>query len=167
MLSGSHDRRTCAYFPRKFLANKLAIASSLSTLRKTYKTRRRRRSTSRYTGERETRHHDDPIQRERRSREGGAEQEVSLLAFEVGGLRITWQPISNSFLRGISRMSRSVSYIHRAVSRTRGRCKYLKYLRDTFFKYRNKFFKTFRYFVVPKQHFLSFTFLRISIAFIL
>ena len=65
MLSGSHDRRTRAYFLRKFLANKLAIASSLSTLRKTYKTRRRRRSTGRYTGERKTRHHNDSIQRER------------------------------------------------------------------------------------------------------
>jgi len=68
----------------------------LSTLRKTYKTRRRRRSTGRYTGERKTRHHNDSIQREReRERErdeagrGKTEQEVSLLAFEVGGLRIT------------------------------------------------------------------------------
>lgn len=86
----------------------------------TYKTKWRGGGLQgRYRGERETRHHEAILYRGRRSKRGAAEQEVSLLAFEVGGLRITWQPISNyrSFLRGISQMSPCIVRSPSSVSR--------------------------------------------------
>lgn len=161
MLSGPRDRQTRPYFPRKFLANKLAIASSLSTLRKTYKTRRWRRSTGRYTGERETRHHGDPIQKGEGVGRGQAEQEVSLLAFEVGGLRITWQPISNysSFLRGISRVSpvyRTFTALASVSNTVVDVNIWNIYKIPLSLNIEIKFFKIFRYFCSLQQYFRSF-----------
>jgi len=110
------------YFPRKFLANKLAIASSLSTLKKTYKTRRR--STGRYTGE--TGDKTPQIQYKGwRSRKRKAEQESFLARF--WGWRVANNVTTDIelqlFLGWISRMSPYIRTftVLGSVSNTRGR----------------------------------------------
>lgn len=158
--SGSSEWRTRAYFLRKFSASKLAIASGLSTLRKTYKTRRRRgggSSTSEiYKRTQETRHPTRSDTKGDETRRGGRGRKKESRARSFLARFWGWWVANNATADiglqlfpweedlAIARMSPSYRTFTAlaSVSNTRSRRKYLKYLqrhaRVSLFKYCNK-----------------------------